>query len=114
MALTTVDNSATISTTEYFLASASTTKTDQTEDCLLQVWLDFGDMAAGDQYRVRLYEKVNGSGATQRTIELGIVTGAQAEPFITPAFFLAHGWEIGVTKLAGTDRSIGWSLRKVT
>jgi hypothetical protein len=114
MALTTVDDSATIGTTEYYLASDSTTKTDQTEKCLLHVQLDFGNMAAGDQYRVRLYEKVNGTGATQRTTELGIVTGAQSEPFVAPIGFLAHGWEISVTKLAGTDRSIGWSLRKVT
>jgi hypothetical protein len=115
MGLATVDDSASIGTTEYFLASDSTTKTDQTDDCLLQTWIDFGAMAEGDQYRVRIYEKVNGSGATQRqVIPEVILTGAQAGPLVLPTLFVAHGWEVSVTKLAGTDRTIGWSLRKVT
>jgi hypothetical protein len=114
MALNYVDDSATIGTTEYFLASDSTTKTDQTDDCMLQAWIDFANMAAGDQYRVRIYEKVNGAGATQRQIMEAILTGAQAGPWVSPALMVGHGWEVSVTKLTGTDRSIGWSLRKAT
>lgn len=114
MALTVVDDSASISTTEYYLASDSTSQTPQTDDCLLQAWIDFANMIAGDQYRVRFYEKVNGTGATQRQILEGIVTGVQASPWVSPAMFVAHGWEVSVTRLAGSDRTIGWSLRKIT
>ena len=114
MALTYVNDSATIGTTEYFLASDSTAKTDQTDDSILQAWIDFGAMASGDQYRVRVYEKVNGAGATQRVIIESILTGAQSSPFVSPALMVGEGWEVSVTKLAGTDRSIGWSLRKAT
>lgn len=110
--LTFSDNSATIGTTEFFLASNSTTQTAQTTDCLLQTWIDFGAMTATEQYRVRLYEKVNGSGATQRRVFESILTGTQAGPFVHPLFLVGEGWDVGVTKLAGTDRSILWSLRK--
>jgi hypothetical protein len=117
MTISTVDDSASISTSEYSLPgdTASGVPTSQTDDCILQVWIDFANMIAGDQYRVRLYEKVNGSGATQRQAGEWILTGAQSPPvFVLPSMFLAHGWDVTVTRLAGSDRTIGWSLRKVT
>lgn len=112
MAFTIVTGSATISTTEYWLASNSTTKTDQIDDAIHQDWIDFGAMAAGDVYEWRLVEKVNAG--TQRTVIVGRVVGAQSSPVILTGFILAEGWEIGVKKISGTDRIISWSLRKVT
>jgi hypothetical protein len=117
MPFTIIDDSATIGTSEYSLPADTTSgvPTSQTDDSYLQVWIDFGALAAGDQYRVRLYEKVAGTGATQRLVDEWIVTGAQSKPAWTmPPVLLCHGWDVTVTKLAGTDRSIGWSLRKVT
>ena len=115
MTITFVDDSATISTTEYFLVSDSTSQTPQTVDCILQCWIDFANMVAGDEYRVRFYEKVNGAGATQRLIEQWSFVGLQARPgWSMPTVLVGHGWEVSVIKIAGTDRSIGWSLRKVT
>lgn len=105
------NGSATIGTTEYFLASNSTTKTNQTEDCELQPWIDFGAMVAGDQYSVKLYEAVNGG--TQRSYVIAVLTGTQAFPWVGPTLKLGDSWEISVKKIAGTDRSIGWSLRKL-
>jgi len=112
VAITVVTGSATISTTEYWLASNSTTKTDQTDDVFLQGWIDFGNMAAGDVYEWRLVEKVNAG--TQRTVITGRVAGVQSSPVILTGFILAEGWEIGVKKISGTDRVIAWSLRKVS
>ncbi len=111
MAFSFTDNSATIGTTEFFLASNSTTKTSQTDDCLLTVTLDFVNMVAGDQYQIKIYEKIN---TNERTFVLAIVTGAQANPWVSPTLQMGNGWEVGITKLAGTDRSIGWTLRKLT
>jgi len=108
----TEQGSASIGTTEYWLASQSTSKTDQTDDCMMQVWIDFANMANGDQYQIRLVEKINAG--TQRDIFYAIVTGTQASPWVSPAFVVGDGWEVGVKKLAGTDRTIAWSLRKVT
>jgi len=112
MAITLTNGSALISTTEFFLASNSTTQTPQTTVCYLQAWIDFGAMAAGDVYEWRLLEKVNAG--TQRTVVLGRVVGAQATPVVLTGFIVGEGWEVGVKKISGTDRTIAWSLRKVT
>jgi len=112
MALTVTTGSASIGTTEYWLASASTVKTDQTDDAMHQDWIDFGAMAAGDVYEWRVVEKVNAG--TQRDVLVGRVVGTQASPIIIPGFFFAEGWEIGVKKISGTDRTIAWSIRKAS
>jgi hypothetical protein len=112
MTIAVVIDSATIGTTEYWLASDATSKVDQTEDNLSQAWIDFGAMTAGDVFEWRLVEKVNAG--TQRSVTGGRVVGVQNSPVIITGFFLAEGWEIGVKKISGTDRAIAWSLRKVT
>lgn len=113
MALTLTSDSATIGTTEYWLASDSTTKVDQTADVSLQAFIDFGNMALGDRYQVRVVEKVNAG--TQRNVGQPIILeGVQSSLLVVPSLILGEGWEVGVQKLAGTDRSIGWSLRKVS
>lgn len=105
-------NSATISTTEYFLASNSTTVADQTADGIYQLLLELNNLANGDEFRVRLYEAVSSAG-TRRIVEEWVISGLQSTPnWMTPAFILLHKWEFSVTKLAGTDRSIAWSIRK--
>ncbi len=49
MAITEAFNaSVTVTATEYFLASASTTKTNQTADGVYQLWLDLNALANGD------------------------------------------------------------------
>src|SRR3972149_1229304 len=112
MAIYPTNGGATSGTTEAWLAAASTAKTDQTDDAMLTVWIDFAAMVAGDQYKIRLVEKINAG--TQRTAFEAIVTGAQAGPWVMPAFIVGDGWEVGVGKLTGTDRSIAGSLRKAT
>jgi hypothetical protein len=110
-----VNNSATISTSEYSLPgnTSSGVPTAQTDDCILQAWIDFGAMTASEQYEVKLYETINGG--TQRLVETWILTGVQSKPALAlPSMIVGEGWDLTVKKLAGTDRSIGWSLRKVT
>lgn len=112
MALTLTGGSASISTSEYFLASNSTTATYQTTDAVMQTFVDLTNLAAGDQFRVRVYEKING--ATARTIYDATFTGAQAESCVTPRVVVGDGWEVSVQKIAGTDRTIPWSIRLQT
>lgn len=115
MAYTNIIDSATISTSEYSLPADTTTgvPTSQTDDCDLQAVIDFGAMAAGDEYRIRVYEKVNAG--TQRVAYEAFVNGTQSQAaFYVPRFTLDEGWDLTVKKTAGTDRSIGWSLRKWT
>lgn len=106
-------NSGTIGTTEWYLASNSSTKTDQTTDGIYQCFLDFSALAAGDTYQIRVYERVS-SGGTARVVEEWTVSGVQNAPhYASPSLVLMHGWEFSLQKLAGTDRSIVWSIRSV-
>ena len=106
-------DAASIGSSEYFLASDSTSASYQTVDCVVQALIDLSNLAAGDQYEIKVYEKADGTNA--RIMYQATVTGAQSPPiFATPAFVVGTGWEVSVKKLAGTDRSIGWSLNKVT
>lgn len=114
MALTFTNDSATISTTEYSLPADTITgvPTSQTTDGVFQFFIDFGAMVAGDQYEIKLYEKCDAAG-TQRLVETWILTGAQGKPmFVMPSMILGEGWELTVKRLAGSDRSIAWSIRK--
>ncbi len=112
MAIAITADFATIGTTEYFLASDSTTATYQTDDLVLQCFIEFNNMAAGDEYKVKLYTKVNAGTATP--VYEWTLQGSQSAIFATPAVVVGEGWEVSVTKVSGTDRSIAWSLRKVT
>lgn len=107
------DAGTTISTTEYSLTNDSTTVATQTDDGVFQAFIDFNAMAAGDAYEIRILEKVT-SGGTQRAIQTFSLVNVQLDPIWThPPMVLLHGWDITVKKIAGTDRSIAWSIRKV-
>jgi hypothetical protein len=113
MAISFTNDTATISTVEYSLPSDSTSRVAQTDDCVLEGFVDFGAMAAGDQYQIRMYEKVDAG--TQRVISgcNWILTGVQSNPmFVIPSMMVGDGWDVTVLRLAGSDRTIGWSLRK--
>jgi hypothetical protein len=104
-----INGSTTIGASEFFLASNSTSQTPQTTDVDMEGWLDFSTMLAGDQYQITLYEKVNGG--TQQVAYQTIITGVQSSLVVIPRFLLGEGWDVGVKKLAGTDRVVAWSLR---
>lgn len=76
----------------------------------MQAWIDISALQSGDQYEWKLYEKVIGSG-TQRIVASGLFMGPTEPVFVFPAFMVRHGWDFTLKKLAGTDRSISWSLR---
>lgn len=115
MALTFTNDSATISTSEYSFPADTTSgvPTSQTTDGVYQFFVDLGNLVAGDQFRFRLYEKYDSAG-TQRIVDEWIFPGAQSKPgFMTPAFALGEGWDFTAMRLAGSDRTIGWSIRKI-
>jgi hypothetical protein len=109
------ENTATISTTEVSLPNNTTYAAGsvKTDDLVFQCFIDVSNMAAGDQFRVRVLEKAR-SGDTVRIIEEWILTGAQSKPlFVLPSFIFMYGWDVTMTKLAGTDRAMYWSIRSV-
>lgn len=112
MAITFTGGTTTVGSTEYFLASQSTTATYQTAKLAIEVWLDLNAMAAGDTFVLKAYEKVNGG--TARVVSSTTYTNAQTVPNKRVEIGLVgEGWEISLQKTAGTDRSILWSLRQV-
>jgi hypothetical protein len=107
------EDSATIGGTEYSLPNDGTTLTPITVDGCYQWWIDFNGLTAvADEYEVRVYEKVT-SGGTQRVI-YGPISINKPEVLVIPSLLLLHGWDVTVKKIAGTDRTIGWSGRQVT
>ena len=111
MAFSIVSDSATIGTTEYSLPNDSTTLTPQTDDCILEVFIDFAAMTVTEEYQVKIYETVV---TTQRLVSVVNFVGAQSLLFVSPSLIMATGWDVTVKKIAGTDRSIVWSIRKIT
>jgi hypothetical protein len=108
-------NSATMTTTEFFLAANSTTQgAGQSTDMMVQLFLDVSALANADEYRVRAWDAISSAG-TVRIIMEWTISHAQSEPiWASPALILLHKWDFSVTKLAGTDRSIAWSIRTAT
>jgi hypothetical protein len=106
-------NSATIGTTVRYLASNSTTKTDQTTPGVYQLWLDLNALGNGDEFEVAVWERISSAGTTRIAMRW-VIAGAQSEPmWVTPPLMFIHGWEFSLQKLAGTDRAIPWSIRQV-
>jgi hypothetical protein len=116
MAISEVTNSSSgtsISTTEYSILNASTSLSPSTTSGVYQIFLDLTNMVAGDQYRLRVYEKII-SGGTQRVLYEPIFTDAQLQALVAlPTLILMWGWDVTLKRLAGSDRSIGWSIRRV-
>jgi hypothetical protein len=104
--------SASISTAEYSLVSNSTTLQNNTDDGIYQIWIDFANMVSGDEYEIRIKEKIT-SGGTQQTVYLATVEGVQSSPFVTPTLIFLHGWDVTLDLVTGSAKTISWSIRKV-
>ncbi len=106
-------NSVSISTTEYSLTNNSTTIATVTTDAIISIWIDAANMTASEQYEIALREQVTSS-STQRRFVLATLTGTQADPFVSSPYQVGMGWDVTMTKIAGTDRTFSWTIRAVT
>jgi hypothetical protein len=115
MAITALhESSASIGTTEFSLPNGSTTLTPITTDGVFQCFLDLSALVAGDEYLFQVYEKVQAAG-TERVVWRQTFLNAQAEPhWVSPSLVLMHGWDMTLDRQAGSDRTIGWSIRQVS
>lgn len=107
-------NSQSITTTEHDLPTDTTTLTDNTDDGVFQVFLDLNLLADGDTFRLKAYEAISSAG-TRRVFWSQDFANAQGteDLWVSPSFILMHKWTFSLTKIAGTDRVIDWSIRKV-
>ncbi len=98
--------------TEWSLITDSSGPDSLAETGVYQIFLDLSDMVAGDQLRIKFYEKVR-SGDTQRSLYSTILSGQQSDPiWVSPSIIFLHGWDVTVQTLSGTI-TINWSVRKL-
>jgi len=108
------ESSETVGTTEHSLVTDTAGPDAETSDGVFQAFLDLTALAAGEEYQFRVYEKVLAAG-TQRVVYEARFLGAQSPPvYVTPCLILMHGWDMTMDKIAGTDRNIDWSIRKIS
>ncbi len=106
-----VTGTASVSSTEIGFINNSTSIATSTTSGSYQLWIDVNAIAAGDQYEIYLREKVI-TGGTQRQLSLAVLTNPQTNPFVTGSFLLMNGWDFSMKKLAGTDRTFPYSIRR--
>ena len=103
----------TVGTSELSIVSGTTTLQAVIDDGVYQLWIDAGNLAKGDEFKVRLYEKVEATGGTKKVFFQVTLSDVQSEIFCTPTFILINGWDMTIQKIAGTDRAFDASIRKV-
>ncbi len=102
----------TVGASELSIISGTTTLSNDTTAGVYQLWLDAFTLAKGDEFAVRIYEKVI-SGGTKRKVFETRLADVQSEAFVAPSLFLMFGWDMTIQKIAGTDRAFDASIRKV-
>ncbi len=107
------EGTETITTTEHSLTTDTAGPDVDTDDGVYEIVLDLSAIASqADLFEMKLYEKVLAAGS-QMVIERWTFS-EQADPGVRIYLgTLGHGWDVTLVKLAGTDRSISWGIRKV-
>lgn len=100
------------SSTELSITGGTSSIQSQTTAGFYQLWVDANAMAKGDEFEIALYEKVEGTGGTQRRMVLGRLQDVQSKLWFSPILPLINGFDFAIKKIAGTDRTIEASVRK--
>ena len=105
---------ATIGATEYSLPKNATYSAGSPMTTLgyVQAFIDLSALTASETYQLSYYERANGG--TQLLVDTATIAGAQALMFVTPLLLVGDGWDVTLKKIAGTDRSIKFSVRQDT
>lgn len=109
-------NSQSVTGTEHSLPNDATYSSSSpiTTDGVYQLFLDLNALAAGDKFELKVYEAISSAG-TQRLVYHCVFSDAQADPlWASPSLILMHKWDMTLKKLAGTDRTIDWSIRVIS
>lgn len=91
--------------------SAGSNKTTADIVCL---YVDTTPMGKADEFEIRFYEKVEGTGGSARLCQSWRLLGVQVSNFVSPPFIVLNGWDFTIKKIAGTDRAFDCSVRSVT
>ena len=90
----------------------NTTSPDLT-DGAFQLWVDLSTMVNDDIVTLRIKEKVQATGGTQRLVWSATFKHIQANPAsVSPPLILLFGWDMTLEKEAGANTAFPWSIRK--
>lgn len=101
-----------VSTTELSLTGGTSTIQTRTTEGVYQLWLDAANMAKGDEYEIKIYEKT--TSGTQRQVFDVTLHDVQTQLLITPLLHLRNGWDFTAKLVSGTARNLDASIRRVS
>jgi len=108
------EGSATMGVNEYFIASESTSKTKQTSAGVYQLFLDVNALAKNDVFEVKCTEEARAADTVEQVAYCSTLWGVKtSKVWVSPALALMNGWEFSIDRLAGADRAIPYSIRKL-
>lgn len=107
------EGSETVSTGEHSLVTDTPGYDTETSDGVFQCFLDLTALVTGDEFQFRIYEKVLAGGLEKEVYEVRFVGPQFPRVWPSPCLILMHGWDMTLKKVAGGDRNIDWSVRKV-
>lgn len=108
-------SAVTVGTTELSVISGTTTLQTVTDDGFYQLWVDpVTNMAKVDDFHLRIYETVEGTGGAKRQVLKSNVQDAQNELWVSPFLCLINGWDMTIQRVAGADRAFDASVRRIS
>jgi hypothetical protein len=108
------EGSASMTTTEFFIASESTSKTKQTSAGIYQLFLDLTNLTKNDVFEVKCTEEARAADTVEAVAYRATLWGVKtSKVWVSPALALMNGWEFSIDRLAGSDRTIPYSIRKL-
>ena len=109
MASVLVTGSKTSDGTEQTLNTTSPELTDG----VFQLWVDLSTMVNDDIVTLRIKEKVEGTGGTQRLVWSATFKHIQAYPAsVSPPLILIYGWDMTLEKEAGSNTAFPFTIRQ--
>ncbi len=109
MATVLVTGSKTSDGTEQTLNTTSPELTDGA----FQLWVDLATMVNDDIVTLRIKEKVEATGGTQRLVWSATYKHIQARPAaVSPPLILIYGWDMTLEKEAGSNTAFPFTIRQ--
>lgn len=89
------------------------TTTPDLTDGAFQLWVDLDTMVNDDVVILRIKEKVQATGGTQRTLWEATYKHIQAnKAVVSPPVILLFGWDMTLHKTVGSNTAFPWSIRQ--
>lgn len=110
----TYEGSSVVGAAEYSMPGDTTlgVPIGKSEVCQVQIWVNIPLLTSGDEYVVRVYEQVAFGDTAIVIAEYRIAHPVKT--LVTSGLILHNEWDITIQKVSGTDRTVYFSVRRVT